>query len=218
MSSSPAADKPVRVQRRGLMLVLSSPSGAGKSTIANRLLTADDNLSMSISVTTRPKRPSEVDGREYQFVSEQRFEDMVRAEVFLEHATVFGNRYGTPKAPVEDALSAGRDILFDIDWQGAQQVSQHASQDVVTVFILPPSTGELERRLHSRAEDSDAVVKARMAKAADEITHWDAYDYIIINEDLERAVESARAILVAERARKTRQVNLRAFVDSILSR
>lgn len=206
----------IAVKRRGLMLVLSSPSGAGKSTISKRLLESETNLSMSISATTRPMRPGETDGKDYHFISEQEFHEMVQDGTFLEHAKVFGNFYGTLKGPVEDLLSAGKDVLFDIDWQGAQQVSEHAGSDVVKVFVLPPSTKELERRLHTRAQDSEQVVRDRMAKAAGEITHWAEYDYIVINDDLENAVTTVHSVLLAERARRERLTNLSSFVDAIL--
>jgi len=203
------------IKRRGLMLVLSSPSGAGKTTISRRLLDTDDNLSLSISATTRPPRPGETDGRDYYFVTPERFGAMVDGGELLEHALVFGNNYGTPRAPVERALETGRDVLFDIDWQGTQQVRETARDDLVSVFILPPSTTELERRLHTRAQDSDAVVHARMAKAADEMSHWAEYDYIIINDDLEKSVEQVEAILTAERLKRERRVGLRAFVETL---
>jgi len=203
------------IKRRGLMLVLSSPSGAGKTTISRRLLDTDDNLSLSISATTRPPRPGETDGRDYYFVTPERFGAMVDGGELLEHALVFGNDYGTPRAPVERALETGRDVLFDIDWQGTQQVRETARDDLVSVFILPPSTTELERRLHTRAQDSDAVVQARMAKAADEMSHWAEYDYIIINDDLEKSVEQVEAILTAERLKRERRVGLRAFVETL---
>ncbi|MEQ9609440.1 MAG: guanylate kinase [Kiloniellaceae bacterium] len=203
------------IKRRGLMLVLSSPSGAGKTTISRRLLDTDDNLSLSISATTRPPRPSETDGKDYYFVTPERFGAMVDGGELLEHALVFGNNYGTPRAPVERALETGRDVLFDIDWQGTQQVRETARDDLVSVFILPPSTTELERRLHTRAQDSDAVVQARMAKAADEMSHWAEYDYIIINDDLEKSVEQVEAILTAERLKRERRVGLRAFVETL---
>ncbi len=205
------------IKRRGLMLVLSSPSGAGKTTISRRLLTTDGNLSLSISATTRPPRPSETDGKDYYFVDKARFAEMVDGGELLEHALVFGNNYGTPRKPVEQALETGRDVLFDIDWQGTQQVRETAREDLVSVFILPPSTGELERRLHARAQDSDDVVRARMAKAADEMSHWPEYDYIIINDDLEKSVEQVEAILTAERLKRERRIGLSAFVRGLLS-
>jgi guanylate kinase len=200
------------IARRGLMLVLSSPSGAGKSTLSRKLLQVDSNVAMSVSATTRPKRRNEVDGQDYFFVSPEKFAGMLREDAFLEHATVFGNQYGTPKAPVEAALSAGRDVLFDIDWQGTQQLSQSAKDDLVRVFILPPSKLELERRLHTRAEDSEEVVAGRMAKANDEISHWAEYDYIILNEDIDQAEKHLYSILAAERLKRQRQTGLVDFV------
>jgi len=203
------------IKRRGLMLVLSSPSGAGKTTISRRLLETDDNLSLSISATTRSPRPGELDGKDYFFVGDDRFTEMVEQGELLEYAVVFGNNYGTPRAPVEKALEVGRDVLFDIDWQGTQQVREAARDDLVSVFILPPSTVELERRLHSRAQDSEEVVRARMAKAADEMSHWAEYDYIIINDDLDKSVEQVEAILTAERLKRERRIGLRAFVEGL---
>ena len=203
------------IARRGLMLVLSSPSGAGKSTLSRRLLDSDRNMTMSVSATTRPKRRNEVDGRDYQFVTPEQFEAMLREDAFLEHATVFGNRYGTPRQPVEDALSAGRDVLFDIDWQGTQQLGQKAKGDLVRVFILPPSKLELERRLRVRAEDTDEVVAGRMAKANDEISHWAEYDYIIVNEDIDSAQRQLESIVAAERLKRERQTGLVDFVNRI---
>jgi len=202
----------VDISKRGLMLVLSSPSGAGKSTISKELLKRDTGISMSISATTRPMRPGETEGVEYYFVDQKKFDAMVKGGDFLEHATVFENSYGTPKAPVEKILGSGRDVLFDVDWQGAQQLAQNARDDLVSVFILPPSIEELERRLHGRAQDSDEVVKKRMAKATSEMSHWDGYDYIIINEDVETSVSQVEAILVAERLKRERQAGLVDFV------
>lgn len=212
-----AKDTPTEVKRRGLMLVLSSPSGAGKTTISRALLAEEPNLTLSISATTRPKRPGERDGVDYYFVDHPRFEAMVKAEEMLEHALVFGNRYGTPRAPVEAALEAGRDVLFDIDWQGTQQVSSRMPRDLVRVFILPPSHAELERRLRTRALDPEEVVQERMAKAADEMSHWDAYDYIIVNRQVERSVAEVKSILTAERLRRDRQVGLTEFVSRLRS-
>ena len=203
------------IERRGLMLVLSSPSGAGKTTISRKLLDRDGNLTLSVSATTRPMRPGETEGVDYLFVDRARFDAMVAEGAFLEHATVFEHCYGTPRAAVEAALAAGRDVLFDIDWQGAQQVAEKAREDLVGVFILPPSTEELERRLHSRAQDPDAVVRGRMAKAADEMSHWAEYDYIVVNEDVERSVAAVQSILQAVRLRRDRQVGLRDFVESL---
>ncbi len=203
------------ITRRGLMLVLSSPSGAGKSTISRRLLEAEPNLVMSVSATTRPRRPGEVDGRDYYFVDPTEFNLMVNRGELLEHAKVFGNYYGTPRLPVEEALRAGRDVLFDIDWQGTQQIEGVAGQDLVSVFILPPSTRELERRLRARAQDSDEVVATRMAKAADEISHYPEYQYIILNDDLDHSTIAVRAILAAERLRRERLVGLTDFVKGL---
>lgn len=203
------------IKRRGLMLVLSSPSGAGKTTISREILKEDDNLILSVSATTRPKRPGERHGVDYHFVNDAEFEAMVEKEELLEHAQVFDRRYGTPRKLVEEALTAGRDVLFDIDWQGTQQLSGKMPKDLVRVFILPPSQEELERRLHTRAQDSTDVVKSRMAKAADEMSHWDAYDYIIVNEQLERSVEQVRSILTAERLRRERLQGLEGFVHRL---
>jgi guanylate kinase len=197
------------------MLVISSPSGAGKSTIARELLTGDGELTMSVSATTRPPRPGEVDGKDYVFVGKEVFERMVAEQRLLEHATVFGNRYGTPREPVEAALRQGRDILFDVDWQGTQQLKQNARADLVSVFILPPSHRELEQRLRGRAQDSEEVVRHRMAKAADEMSHWAEYDYIVVNRVIGDAVADVRAILAAERLRRDRQLGLSDFVQAI---
>ena len=203
------------IERRGLMLVLSSPSGAGKTTISRALLDRDDNLSMSVSATTRPKRPGEVSGHDYFFVDPTEFDLMIDRRELLEYAKVFGNYYGTPREPVEDALDQGCDVLFDIDWQGTQQLAQAARDDLVSVFVLPPSTDELGRRLQRRAQDSDAVVADRMAKAPDEMSHWAEYDYIVVNHDVEESVVSVQAILSAERLRRERQVGLPDFVKRL---
>jgi guanylate kinase len=203
------------IARRGLMLVLSSPSGAGKSTLSRRLLAGDPKIAMSISATTRAKRPNEVDGKDYLFVTPQRFEEMVREGAFLEHATVFKHRYGTPRAAVERMLSEGRDVLFDIDWQGAQQLAQKAKDDLVRVFILPPSRAELERRLRERAQDSEEVVATRMAEADNEISRWSEYDYVIINDDVSRAEAQLRAIVAADRLIRQRQTGLLDFVRTL---
>jgi guanylate kinase len=203
------------ISRRGLMLVLSSPSGAGKSTISKELLNRDSSVSMSVSVTTRPIRPGEAEGVEYYFVDQDKFDAMVKAGEFLEHATVFENSYGTPKAPVEKALGDGRDVLFDVDWQGAQQLAETARDDLVSIFILPPSTDELERRLQDRAQDSDEVVKKRMAKATSEMSHWAEYDYVIVNENVEDSVAQVEAILAAERLRRERRIGLGDFVRGL---
>ena len=204
-----------KLLRRGLMLVLSSPSGAGKTTIARALLKRDDNISMSVSTTTRSKRPGEVSGRDYQFVDLTTFNLMVNRQELLEHAKVFGNYYGTPRAPVEASLNEGRDVLFDIDWQGTQQLAQNARDDLVSVFILPPATKELHRRLERRAQDPAEVVAQRMAKAPDEMSHWAEYDYIIINRDIEGSVVAVQSILVAERLKRERQVGLTEFVKGL---
>jgi guanylate kinase len=203
------------ITRRGLMLVLSSPSGAGKTSISRQLLDLEDDLSLSISVTTRPRRPGEVHGRDYVFIDPTEFQLMVNRGELLEHAKVFGNYYGTPRGPVEEALSAGKDVLFDIDWQGTQQLQANAPRDLVSVFILPPSTRELERRLRARAQDPDDVVAQRMAKAADEISHYPEYQYILLNEDFTRSVDRVRAILHAERIRRERLVGLPDFVRGL---
>jgi guanylate kinase len=202
-------------ERRGLMLVLSSPSGAGKTTLSRRLLQADPNVVMSVSATTRAMRPNEVEGRDYFFVRHDKFEQMVQADEFLEYANVFGHRYGTPKKPVMDALAAGRDVLFDIDWQGTQQLRQHAHNDLVSVFVLPPSKAELERRLRIRAQDSDEVVRQRMAKANDEMSHWAEYDYVILNDDIQHAMGELEEILRVERRRRWRQPKLADFVKQL---
>ena len=206
---------PFRIRRRGLMLVLSSPSGAGKTTISRTLLEREDNLAMSVSVTTRDKREEEVAGGDYHFIDKSEFNRMVNRKELLEYAKVFDNYYGTPRAPVEEELAKGHDVLFDVDWQGAQQLEQNAGDDLVGIFILPPSTAELERRLHGRAQDSDEVVAVRMAQAADEMSHWDAYDYIIVNDDVEDSVTRVQAILQAERLRRKRQTGLAEFVKGL---
>jgi guanylate kinase len=206
---------PVEIQRRGLMLVLSSPSGAGKTTISRRLLDIEPDLVLSISATTRPMRPSEQEGVDYQFVDHAAFDRMVAESAFLEHAKVFDHQYGTPRAAVEQSLAAGRDVLFDIDWQGTQQLAQSARADLVSVFILPPTIAALEQRLKTRAQDSAEVVARRMAKAADEMSHWAEYDYIIVNDDLEVSIQRVRAILLAERLKRYRQVGLAEFVNGL---
>ena len=199
-------------KRRGVLFVLSSPSGAGKSTIARKLLADEPELEMSVSATTRPMRPGEVDGRDYQFVDLDRFRAMVAAHEFLEWAHVFGQRYGTPHAQVEAMLAAGKDVLFDIDWQGAQQLFQIAGGDVVRVFILPPSMEELHDRLRRRATDPEEVIDARMARAAAEVSHWDGYDYVLVNDDVERCFTGVKAILAAERLKRSRQTGLIGFI------
>jgi len=203
------------IARRGLMFVLSSPSGAGKTTLSRMLLKADRNVELSVSVTTRPRRPSEVEGRDYHFIDLKRFETMVRTSKLLEWAEVFGYRYGTPRQPVEKALRAGRDVLFDIDWQGTQQLREKARDDLVSVFILPPTIKELHRRLQRRAQDSRATIGARMAKAADEMSHWPEYDYVIVNRDKDEAFGQVRAILAAERLKRERQIGLSSFVRAL---
>ena len=201
--------------RRGLMLVLSSPSGAGKTTIARLLLENEAGLEMSVSVTTRSRRADEVPKRDYEFVDEIDFDLMVANDEFLEHATVFDHKYGTPAAPVYAALEAGRDMLFDVDWQGARQLKEHAERDIVSIFILPPSTLELERRLHTRAQDSDEVVAARMDKAASEMSHWQEFDYVVVNNDVTETLAKVRAILTVERLKRHRQLGLDAFVRQL---
>jgi guanylate kinase len=203
--------------RRGLMLVLSSPSGAGKTTLSRMLLAADDAIAMSVSVTTRPPRSGEVEGKDYFFTSTSMFHDMARSGAFLEHASVFGNHYGTPKEPVMNALARGSDVLFDIDWQGTQQLRQQAGDDLVSIFLLPPSHDELERRLKARAQDSDDVVAARMARAGNEISHWAEYDYVVVNDTLDHALEKVRTILAAERMKRGRQTGIPAFVKKLIA-
>jgi guanylate kinase len=203
------------IARRGLMLVLSSPSGAGKTTLSRALLAGDGNLALSVSMTTRPMRAGEREGVDYFFVSAGRFDAAVENGEFLEHAGVFDYRYGTPGAPVMDALASGRDVLFDIDWQGTQQLKEKVRDDLVSIFVLPPSHAELERRLKARAQDSDDVVSRRMAKAADEISHWAEYDYVIVNDQLDLALANVIAILGAERLKRARQIGLSQFVRGL---
>jgi len=205
------------IGRRGLMLVLSSPSGAGKTSIARRLLDEEANIVMSVSATTRPSRKGEIEGVDYYFTDNIEFNMMVNRGEMLEHAKVFDHYYGTPAGPVTEALNDGCDMLFDIDWQGAQQLAQSARDDLVSVFVLPPSTGELERRLRSRALDPDEVVEKRMSKAADEMSHWAEYNYIIVNDDIDHSVASVRAILRAERLRRERCTGLVDFVKRLRS-
>ena len=203
------------IPRRGLMLVLSSPSGAGKTTISKALLQSEPNLSMSVSVTTRPPRPGEIDGKDYYFISTAEYERLVREGELLEHARVFDNHYGTPRAHVQRELAAGRDILFDIDWQGTQALKASTRGDLVSIFILPPSHGELERRLRARALDPEDVVQKRMARAADEMSHWPEYDYVIVNSDVAESIAAVKAILAAERLRGSRRKGLVEFVREL---
>ena len=205
------------IERRGLMVVISSPSGAGKSTISRNLLETDRNLSLSVSVTTRAKRGSEIEGIHYHFKSQREFELMRDGEALLEWASVHGNYYGTPRSEVERAMAEGRDMLFDIDWQGAQQLQEKMRGDVVSIFILPPSIAELRARLHRRAEDSEEVIATRLANAKAEIEHWHEYDYVVVNDDLERAFGSVKAIVEAERLRRDRRPGLFGFVSGLLA-
>ena len=207
-----------KIARRGLMFVLSSPSGAGKTTLSRLLLMSDRKIALSVSVTTRPKRPGEIAGRDYHFIDRAHFDAMVKKNELLEWAEVFGHRYGTPRRPVTEALQDGRDVLFDIDWQGTQQLREKARDDLVSVFILPPTARELARRLKTRAQDSKAVIGARMAKAGGEMSHWPEYDYVIVNGDKDEAFAEARAILAAERLKRERQIGLSDFVRSLQSK
>ena len=204
------------MQRRGLMLVLSSPSGAGKTTISRRLLQSDPDIVMSVSATTRKPRLNEIDGQDYFFVTPDKFERSAKNGEFLEYATVFGNRYGTPRAAVEKALESGKDVLFDIDWQGTQQLRQQARDDMVSVFVYPPSMSELERRLRIRAQDSEDVVRERMSKAANELSHWAEYDYLVKNEDIQRALGEVEEILHVERRRRSRQPGQADFIRKLM--
>ncbi len=214
MSNSPVFGD---LQRRGLMLVLSSPSGAGKTTISRRLLESDPDISLSVSATTRQPRAGEVDGRDYVFTDQVAFNLMVNRDQLLEHAKVFGNYYGTPRAPVEKSLSEGKDVLFDIDWQGTQQLAQKAREDLVSVFILPPNWHTLEARLRTRALDSDEIIAGRMAEASSEMSHWAEYDYVIINSDIEASVDAVKAILHSERLKRRRLLGLPDFVKALQS-
>ena len=211
MTAAPSSS----LMRRGLMLVLSSPSGAGKTTLSRALLASDHHIRMSVSVTTRPPRPGELDGKDYFFISKERFFEMRDGGELLEWAEVFGNLYGTPRLPVEDALGQGRDVLFDIDWQGTQQLEQAMGDDLVSIFILPPSTDDLSDRLIQRAQDSSSVVAKRMAEASREISHWAEYDYVIINDDVDVASAEITAILTAERLRRKRRIGLTEFVRKL---
>jgi guanylate kinase len=204
------------LQRRGLMFILSSPSGAGKTTISRMLLDRDGEINLSVSATTRPMRPGEIDGSDYHFVDPAKFEQMVQDEQFIEWATVFGHSYGTPKAQVKAGLREGRDFLFDIDWQGTQQLYQKLETDVVRVFLLPPSIDELRRRLTGRGTDSAEVIAARMDRARAEISHWDGYDYVVVNDDIEACYDKVAAILAAERMKRARQTGLIGFVRGLM--
>jgi len=215
MSAPPASPT---IHRRGFLLVLSSPSGAGKTTITHRLVARDPGLALSVSVTTRPARPGEVDGADYWFIDRPRFDAMVAGGELLEHATVFGHCYGTPRRPIEEAVAAGRDVATDIDWQGTQQLSESLPRDLVSVFVLPPDMAALEARLKTRAQDSAAVVAARMAKSSEEMSHWSEYDYVVVNRDIEESVAEVQAIVTAERLRRTRQVGLADFVNRLRAR
>lgn len=213
---APVNDSPVTIARRGLMLVISSPSGAGKSTIARNLLEKDKNISLSVSVTTRPRRQSEIEGIHYHFISKRDFERLRDNEELLEWAEVHGNFYGTPRDPVEVAMAAGRDMLFDIDWQGAEQLQDKMKADVVSIFILPPTMTELQSRLHRRAEDTEEVIKTRLVNSRAEIEHWRDYDYVILNDDLQAAFEAVEAIVKAERVRRDRRHGMFDFVRALL--
>jgi guanylate kinase len=210
-----AAGQGANVERRGLMFVLSSPSGAGKTTLSRMLIDRVGGLQMSVSATTRAMRPGEVNGRDYLFVDKPTFEAMAKRGELLEWAVVFDNRYGTPRAPVETALSSGRDVLFDIDWQGTQQLREKAGADVVSVFILPPSASDLEKRLHTRAQDSTEVIRGRMDRASHELSHWAEYDYIVVNQNVDEAFLEVQSILKAERLKRARRIGLTEFVRNL---
>ena len=212
------SNDPSNRRRRGLLIVLSSPSGAGKTTISRMLLEADDNITMSISATTRPKRPGEVDDVDYHFVDEAEFKRLIDADEFAEWAYVFDHMYGSPKEPIKEALKQGRDTLFDIDWQGTQQLEYAFRTDLVLIFILPPSMVELERRLHERGTDSEEIIAGRMKRASGEIGHWAEYDYVLINEDMDKCLADVRAIIAAERLRRERQPYLLGFVRELVAR
>ena len=202
--------------RRGLLIVLSSPSGAGKSTLSRMLLESDGEITMSISATTRPMRPGERQDVDYHFVDDAEFDRLIRDGELVEWAMVFGYRYGTPKAPVKQALKAGRDILFDIDWQGARQLEPDFGEHLVTIFLLPPTMGELERRLHARGTDTEEVIAGRMQRAADEISHWAEYEYVLVNDDMDKCLERVRAIVISERSKRSSQTGLNAFVRDLI--
>ena len=212
------AEHSAGLSRRGLLIVLSSPSGAGKSTLSRMLMDADPEITMSVSATTRTKRSGEEEGVHYHFVDDGKFDAMIEAGEFVEWAPVFGYRYGTPKGPVKDALRDGRDILFDIDWQGTQQLHAAMGEDLVRIFLLPPSMGELEHRLHTRGTDSDSVIADRMARAESEISHWAEYDYVLVNSDAEACLAQIRTIVTAERMKRARQIGLVAFVRDLVGR
>jgi guanylate kinase len=214
--AQPKLERLAAADRRGLMLVLSSPSGAGKTTLSRLLLEADSAVALSVSVTTRAPRAGEIEGRDYRFIDATQFDAMRRNGDLLEWAEVFGHRYGTPRAPVEQALAAGRDVLFDIDWQGTQQLREKARNDMASIFVLPPSIPELERRLRARALDDEAVIRRRMAKAADELSHWAEYDYVIVNDAIERAFAEVKTILAAERLRRERQPAISSYVRQLV--
>jgi len=215
-SSSPSK-MPTTIARRGLMLVLSSPSGAGKSTIARNLLDTDPTLGISVSVTTRQRRPSEIAGKHYHFISVREFERLRDSDALLEWAEVHGNFYGTPREPVEEAMAQGRDMLFDIDWQGARQLQEKMAADVVSIFVLPPTMTELQSRLHRRAEDSEEVIRTRLINSRSEIEHWRAYDYVIVNDDLDEAFRNVNCIVNAERVRRDRRHGLFDFISGLLT-
>ena len=214
-NASLSSSAPLPIQRRGIMFILSSPSGAGKSSISRALLTSVNNLKMSISMTTRAKRPGEIHGVDYDFVDPETFSKMISENKFLEYAKVFDHYYGTPHAPISESLTRGQDVLFDIDWQGTQQIAHHSRGDIVGIFVLPPSTAELEKRLKTRAQDSNDVVAKRMEKAADEMSHWAEYDYVIVNENLDHSIEAVKSIVQGERLRKSRQIGLSNFVKGL---
>ena len=214
----PSKPYPPIAKRRGIMFVLSSPSGAGKTTLSRRLLEQEEGVAMSVSVTTRAPRPGEVNGKDYHFIDRGKYDTMVSDGELLEHAVVFDHCYGTPKKQVMDSLASGRDVLFDIDWQGTRQLARTCREDLVSVFILPPTLEELERRLRSRAQDSEEVVQKRMARAVDEISHWEEYDYVVVNEDLDSAMDHIRRILYAERFKRWRQLDIGGFVTQLCKR